>query len=366
MKTPRSQEPTRWRERGADIHALESRAAVLADAASQVQPLAPQALSRIRSQVVAQRPRRGLLAFFGLPARTRLAFGLGLIVVCATTAGGARVLWRKYVGSMRKAAPPPAETTPRSAPRLTSRVTAPTKEPEAPLPAMDEAPAPGDDREATRVLPRVGAPVHPNAKPAPPVAIEPRPVESPDPTPAPAEAPVPAPPARATEAALVAEALFALRQRDDPRAALSTLDRYAREFPHGVLETEALRTRIEAVVQLGDLKTALVLLDGKAARADALGANLTLTRAELRASAGRFREALSDFTQVLDSPSGPLAAGGDERALYGRAVSLGRLGQSERARADLLAYQKRFPGGRFAVEVERLLAGKEPSQRPRP
>ena len=68
-----------------------------------------------------------------------------------------------------------------------------------------------------------------------------------------------------------------------------------------------------------------------------------------RAAAGRFREAVSDFTQVLDGAGGSLATDGDERALYGRAVCLGRLAQDERARADLLAYQQRFPHGRFAA-----------------
>jgi hypothetical protein len=169
---------------------------------------------------------------------------------------------------------------------------------------------------------------------------------------------------KATEARLVAEALSELRQGNDPRAALSTLDRYAREFPHGVLETEALRTRVEAVIRLDDRKTALALLEGKPALSDGLGADLLLTRAELRAAAGRFREALDDFTTVVDGVAGPLVAGGDERALYGRAVCLGRLSQDERARADLLAYQRRFPSGRFAVEVRRLLAAPPPSQHP--
>ena len=94
-----------------------------------------------------------------------------------------------------------------------------------------------------------------------------------------------------------------------------------------------------------------------------LGPDLTLTRAELRAAAGRFREALSDFNRVVDGADATLAAAGDERALYGRAVCLGRLGEDERARADLLAYQRRFPDGRFAREVRRLL-GKDASTRP--
>ena len=90
--------------------------------------------------------------------------------------------------------------------------------------------------------------------------------------------------------------------------------------------------------------------------------NLLLTRAELRAAAGRFREALADFTQVVDGEGGAPAA--SERALYGRAVCLGRLAEDDRARADLLAYERRFPNGRFAAEVHRLLSEPAPAARP--
>jgi tetratricopeptide (TPR) repeat protein len=157
----------------------------------------------------------------------------------------------------------------------------------------------------------------------------------------------------------VAEALRQLRQRHDPRAALSTLDRHAREFPKGVLETEAFRTRVEALLQLGDFKAALVALDA-AADPDQLGVELLLTRAELRADAGRFRPALADFTELAEPRRGSLGAGRDERVLYGRAVCLGKLGKDASARATLREYRERFPGGRFAPEVERLLGERSP------
>jgi hypothetical protein len=351
VKLSRFQDPTRWRDRGAETHALESRAAVLADAASQVQPLTPSALSRIEKQVLARRAAgRGLFAFHQRPLRTRLAFAIGLLLLCAATAGGAGLLWRKHADSKRTAAPRAvADVTMGQAPRRSPRVAAPTAEIEAPSPAVED-PAPV----------RADAPPPVRARRPAPVAVD-SPAHETSP---PAEAPPAAPHPKVTEGALVAEALFDLRQLHDARAALSTLDRYAREFPHGVLETEALRTRVEAVIQLGDLKAALALLDGKAARADALGDDLALTRAELRAAAGRFREAVADFTQVLDAAAGSLATDGDERALYGRAVCFGRLAQYERARADLVAYQKRFPQGRFAREAARLLAAEPPSSRP--
>ena len=161
---------------------------------------------------------------------------------------------------------------------------------------------------------------------------------------------------------MVAEALSQLRQQGDPRAALVTLEAYARAFPHGVLETEASRTRLEAVIRLDDRKAALALLDAMPGLSDEPGTDLLLTRAELRAAAGRFREALADFTQVVEGEGGAPAA--SERALYGRAVCLGRLAEDDRARADLLAYERRFPDGRFATEVRRLLSEPAPAQRP--
>ena len=161
---------------------------------------------------------------------------------------------------------------------------------------------------------------------------------------------------------MVAEALSQLRQQGDPRAALVTLEAYALAFPHGVLETEALRTRLEADIRLDDRKSALALLDAMPGLWDEPGTELLLTRAELRAAVGRFREALADFTQVVDGEGGASAA--SERALYGRAVCLGRLAEDDRARADLLAYEHRFPHGRFATEVRRLLSEPATAERP--
>ena len=373
MKPTRPQDPIRWRDRDADAHALESRAALLADAARQVQPLAPRALSRVRSEVVAQRSRRYRFGGFGigrLGVPARIAFAIGLVILCVTTAGGAKVLWRKVVAAARGPAPAAARAVDAadgaSAARVSARAVAvealpedvpppaveapPTAEPATEPPAVRETPKPRAARPALgSVAPSM--PVEP-----PPAPVEPRAVASRRPSGAAAPQ---RPPRRRSSPRRWS--IFA--SDNDARAALATLDRHAREFPHGVLETEALRTRVEAVIQLGDLKTALRILDGKVASTEALGADLTLTRAELRAAAGRFREALSDFTEVVDGAAGPLVAGGDERALYGRAVCLGRLAQDDRARADLLAYQKRFPEGRFALEVKRLLAGRRSHRR---
>jgi hypothetical protein len=379
MKTPREGDPTRWRERAAGGAAPVdgSRAALLADAAAQVQPLGPQGLSRIRHAVLARRADGRSLPRFslsgGLPTRLRVAVAFGLVLVCAATAGGATVLWRRYLRAPARVAPSAGETR-RAVPRPPSRPSSAANHPGAfspPEPGPEPPPSPAALPIAEPPPPATAA--GDRWRPASPrVALSDRPEPAP-PIPAAAEIPAQAPPApvlgelpapapRDTEAGLVAQALSDLRQHDDPRAALSTLDRYAQEFPHGVLETEAWRTRVEAI-QLQDLKTALRLLESRPSAADAPGADLLLTRAELRAAAGHFSEALADFNGVLESADGPLAAGGDERALYGRAVCLGRLAQDEHARVDLLAYQKRFPNGRFAGEVQRLLAGSIPSKR---
>jgi tetratricopeptide (TPR) repeat protein len=130
-----------------------------------------------------------------------------------------------------------------------------------------------------------------------------------------------------------------------------------------VLASEARSARLEALLRLDDRQGALALLDERAPFVvpfvGRLGAEQLLTRAELRASVGRYADALGDFDRVL-APSATLAApppANLERALYGRAVTLGHLGRDDRARGDLEAYRRRFPDGAHAAEVARLLKG---------
>ena len=183
----------------------------------------------------------------------------------------------------------------------------------------------------------------------------------------PADAPEPA-----DEAQLLADALARLRKTHDPRGALALLDQYAKSYPHGVLALEARSARIEAMLKLDDHRGALALLDERAANfTGRLGAEQLLTRAELRASVGRYAEALGDFNRLLGPSGTPVQqnwgssdASNLERALYGRAVSLGHLGRDDGARADLQAYQRRFPAGKHAAEVVRLLKGAAADRRP--
>ena len=97
MKTARSHEPVRWRERDADTHALEARAAALTDAARQVAPLGAEAVSRIRGEVLEQAAGRDrVFDFRRRPIVARVAVGLALLLMCAATADGASILWRRH------------------------------------------------------------------------------------------------------------------------------------------------------------------------------------------------------------------------------------------------------------------------------
>jgi len=374
---PGADELLRWRQTSTDSSALPARAADLADAARDVPALPPGTLTRIYANVtggegVARRSER----LRGVPLGLRLAMLVTLLLVSAATAKGAMLLWQRYVAPAGPSAPGPGGAAPRT--RIASR--------------------------GSRAQPRVGA-VRPS-EPAEELA------EDPDESPLPAEAPppevealgapapsrVPAPSralraaatssrarrghtpavdrtatatsfgaaaagaagdAPANEAQLLADALRRLRQAHDPRGALAVLDRYDATYPGGVLAGEARSARLEATLNLGDRPGALALLDGGAAFAGRLGAEQLLTRAELRASVGRYADALADFNRLL-APAAAMTAPPPatlERALYGRAVTLGHLGRDDRARADLEGYRRRFPTGRYAGEVTRLLAG---------
>jgi hypothetical protein len=325
-----SEDPTRWRESGGDPSALGARAAELVDAMHEAPPLAPEALLRIRAGVLARRPSR-----VGAPLPLGLRFALLTTVVLASvaTAKGTMILWRRHVEA---AAAGPATPRHRGA---HERPRAVATEEVVSTPVIVELPAPPVAQPDPAATPR--APAHRRVAMA-----EPRVAQDPS-----------------TEAQLLARALGRLRQAHDPAGAMELLDQYARAFPHGVLESEALSARLEAVIQLDDRKTALALLDHRDAFAGRLGAQLLLTRAELRAFAGRYADAVRDFDRLLASQEA-MGAADLERALYGRGVCLGHLGRGDLARADLADYQRRFPSGKHAAEVARLLKGAGAEARP--
>jgi hypothetical protein len=150
----------------------------------------------------------------------------------------------------------------------------------------------------------------------------------------------PAPSALALESAALERALTALRRDHDPAQALALLDRYAAQYPAGVLRLEA----DVAHLALHDEPAALALLERVPLERVGRGLELRLVRAELLAKRD-CRSATLDFDRVLQAhPSRPL----DERALYGRASCRSALGDAAGASADFDTYLSRYPNGRFA------------------
>jgi hypothetical protein len=192
--------------------------------------------------------------------------------------------------------------------------------------------------------------------PAPPPMPKP---EEPAPV-APALEPPPSSPI-AVEQALLGDVLKALRQQHDPRTALALLEDYARRFPGTVLAPEAAMLRAEALLGLGRKTEALSELDGLALGSMPNQDERFVLRGELRAAAGRWREAREDFEMLLSTG---VASGGDpkpravkERALWGRASARSHLGDEAGACADLAMYLRLFPSGRFATQAAALLQG---------
>jgi tetratricopeptide (TPR) repeat protein len=162
------------------------------------------------------------------------------------------------------------------------------------------------------------------------------------------------------EQALLKTALRSLRTAHDPASALAALDDYRARFPSGALAPEAAMLRAEALLQTGRKGEALAELDRLSLAEMPNSDERYLLRGELRAAAGRWREAQGDFDVVLHGPktdSGATAKSRDhfERALWGRALARSHLGDDAGARADLQECLRRFPRGRFAFEAARLL-----------
>lgn len=169
-------------------------------------------------------------------------------------------------------------------------------------------------------------------------------------------------PAIAQEAQLLGLALQRLRQDHDPRGALAALDAHAARFPATALGPEADITRVDALLALDRRQPALAVLDRLSLPATTRGRELAVVRAELRAGAKRYAEAIADFTRTLaDGGQDTLS----ERALHGRIACDLATGDEARARADLRDYLARFPTGRFAPGVRRTL-GEIEGRRPTP
>lgn len=107
-------------------------------------------------------------------------------------------------------------------------------------------------------------------------------------------------------------AVNALRVEHSPAAALALLDRYGGELEKSSVSHEALLLRVEAMLKLERRTEVLSLLDDAPLAGVAASRTLLLTRAELRAAAGRCPEAVTDFDLVLVQTQGH-----NKRALAG-------------------------------------------------
>jgi len=214
-------------------------------------------------------------------------------------------------------------------------------QPKAPEPKQAEPQVTTPVMPAPAIVPVVVArPV----KPAPPSRAAPLTPTAPETPEIPAQGgyappPPPAAPQRtalADEAALLSQALSALRTGHDPARALELLARYHERFPAGALRHEAALAAAEAHRGLGHTADALIALERAPRRPD-----LDVLRAELNAELGRC-EAARDIVRGLNVTGALL-----ERALFTDATCAVTLGARDEAVADL----ERLPASARAREL---------------
>jgi hypothetical protein len=188
--------------------------------------------------------------------------------------------------------------------------------------------------------------------------VEPVPTEAP--VLAPSMAAFPAAPASVgsrlgQEAASLSAALSALKAggKGNASRALRAIDQHVHDFPHGALELEARVARVDALLVLERRHEARRELSALPIESVGRKNELRLIRAELRAD-DDCRAALNDFQVLVDQALPPAWA---ERALFGRAACLLKLGDQAAADRDFNRYLERFPSGRFADQIR--------AQRPR-
>ena len=279
---------------------------------------------------------------------------VALVVVGVFLTGGmvgamVRPFWEHKPTGPTPALEPPAKSKPQPARKKSIRVPA-------------ESPEPVASMETDAVEDKLVA--APLANPRAPMRLARRaPVPSaPDLPPSPAATAVPAPPSpTAVEQAMLGDVLKALRSQHNPRAALALLDEHGKRFPDTALAPEAAMFRAEALLNLGRKAEALSALDGLSLASMPNGDERLVLRGELRAAAGRWREARADFDSSISTTASAGLAGKThdlmERALWGRASVRSHLGDETGARADLTLYLRSFPSGRFAAQTAALLRG---------
>ena len=375
--------PERWVDRppvaaGGHPDDVVDRAAELFRRAEAAPPLGAAALARTRERLHARggrsrwRTRRLAVAPAALLVAVAVVVGAGGLVLAGK--GLARLAAReatsapaKHDPKSRRAPRRLADGTPplRVAPPATSPLPAPPAPP-LPVPPASASPAPAPASAAAAPAPAPAAapaPGHGHDRAARAAALDPRkeppvrpPIASP-PAPAPG-APAAAGPATgdgalSEETQLLAAALRKLRRDREPAAALDLLDQHRARFAVGALAAEANVARVDALLALGRRKAALEVLEGLSLAGYSRRRELLVLRGELQTEAGDCAEALLDLDICARVPAGDLI---EERAIYGKAVCLARLGQRAEASAVLQGYLRRFPRGRFvALALESLM-----------
>jgi hypothetical protein len=152
------------------------------------------------------------------------------------------------------------------------------------------------------------APMLERAPPSP--AIAPAPVPDTRPSvvlrPSPRQEPfdrAPGEGALSAEARFLAGALARWRRDGNAQAALALLGAHERRFPHGALSVESKVARAEILLALARRDQALLVLDSLSLSGLPRARELQTIRGELRAQAGRCREARVDLSQVLLDPA---------------------------------------------------------------
>jgi hypothetical protein len=259
------------------------------------------------------------------PSRLRGFRGplLGFALVAVT--GAAAGMWALPELTHREVVPPPAHVAPPAPPEPKSGV--------VPRPARTLVPVPE-------------LPAAPTIATS---AATPRPVRSSSAAPTASSASDPSDLAR--ESAALERALTALKRDHDPGRALTLLERYAADFPAGVLRLEADIARVDANLALGQRPAALAILSRLPLERVGRGLELGVVRGELYAERDCSR-ALRDFERVL-AANPPQSL--DERALFGRASCRAQTGDAAGARADFERYLERYPNGRHAETARERL-----------
>jgi hypothetical protein len=232
------------------------------------------------------RARRALL----VPALLALALVTIAGATLAVAQGGLSAL--PVVGALfaPRAAPPPAEPSGRPrrlAPPREEAPAAPMREPPVAAPALQPPPAmpPASPQRPPpeRLVPREARPVLGNGEP---------PTEAPAPG---GEDPVVA------ESRAFATVIESWRRQRDAGTALVLLAAYDQRYPSGHMRLEARVLRAEIYLVQGKSDAALSVLDVISLAGLPRARELATVRGELRAKAGRCREAKADLGNVLES-----------------------------------------------------------------